>query len=438
MNKPAADQESMRIAATAVVKHLQDSGHEGWFVGGCVREMQLGLEPADYDVTTDALPDRVEELFSHVVEVGRAFGVMTVIQDGVHVEVATFRTEDSYSDGRRPDRVEFASAEEDVLRRDFTMNGLLYDPIKKILADHVGGRADLAAGLVRTVGDPEERFAEDHLRLLRAVRFTARLGFRLEPATREAVKRLAPLAAKVSAERLRDELSRMLLHPSRGIAFALLDDLGLLEVVLPEVAFARSAMPASPSLPDFLKALPPDASFACVWATVAADLGAAPDAESGELPPAEGMTDRGAAAAALLAERLRFSRAQAKRTAELVRRQHELAGSADWRPSRRRRLFADEIFDDLSEFTSTRGRVGGDSLDAADSLVAERQALGAERKLPAPFLDGSDLRETGLAPGPRYAEILRELFDEQLDGDLCDRPAALQRLRSLTADDDRE
>jgi tRNA nucleotidyltransferase/poly(A) polymerase len=402
---PPAHDEKQRAVATEVVRELRAAGHEAWFVGGCVREMLLEHLPKDYDVTTDADPDRVEEIFDHVVEVGRRFGVMTVVREGVHVEVATFRTEASYSDGRRPDSVAFATAEEDVSRRDFTINALLYDPITEEIVDHVGGRADLEAGVVRTVGDPEQRFREDHLRLLRAVRFAARFGFRLEPGTETAIRLLAPKVAVVSPERIHEELDRMLLDPNRAQAVELLQELGLLAVVLPAVTEAAGCG----GVASRLAALPARVSSTVAWASLLAEVGAT---ELDEL---------------LL--RLRFATRDRKAVEKLVTRRDEPRRLAENSLAARRRFLADPLREELLLLAEAVARAEGGDLDFLDLAERELGLLGDE--LPEPLVTGADLRATSLPAGPAYARILDQLLDEQMEGALNDREAALVRLAEL-------
>ncbi len=226
-----------RDLALAIVARLRSAGQAAYLAGGCVRDMLLGREPNDYDVVTDAQPPRVRELFPDAIAVGAQFGVMLVRREDVQVEIATFRSDHAYLDGRRPTGVTFtASAEQDVLRRDFTINGLLWDPEKEAVLDFVGGRRDLEARLVRAIGNPAERFAEDRLRLVRAVRFAARLGFEIEPATFAAIQAQAAAVGQVAMERVRDELIRILTEGGARRGFELLDSTGLLVHLLPEVA----------------------------------------------------------------------------------------------------------------------------------------------------------------------------------------------------------
>src|SRR5712671_2043458 len=226
--------------ADRICDTLRRHGHQAYLVGGCVRDLLLDRDPSDYDVATDARPDRVLELFPRSLTVGAKFGVILVVEDGAQVEVATFRSDIGYSDGRHPDRVTYSdSAQEDVRRRDFTINGLLMDPATREVLDYVDGRADLKAGIVRAIGDPRLRFAEDKLRMMRAVRFAARFSFQIDPATLAAAQALAPQVTQVSPERLREELTKLLTEGAAQRGFELLDETGLLGVVLPDVARMR-------------------------------------------------------------------------------------------------------------------------------------------------------------------------------------------------------
>lgn len=230
---------ALRGLATEIVCELQNAGFAAYWVGGCVRDRWLGKEPSDYDVATSALPDQIEALFPNTVAVGKQFGVILVLRDGHPFQVATFRSESDYTDGRRPDNVTFSSPEADASRRDFTVNGLFYDPISEQMLDWVGGLEDLQARRIRTIGDPECRFAEDHLRLLRAVRFAAQLDFEIDPLTWRAIKANVAKIGSVSAERARDELWKLFKPPHAARGLDLLREAGLLKLLLPEVAEAE-------------------------------------------------------------------------------------------------------------------------------------------------------------------------------------------------------
>src|SRR5438552_4761058 len=222
-------------SATEIVRELRSRGHEAYLVGGCVRDMVMGLEPADYDIATSAKPEEIVKMFPRTESIGAQFGVILVIHRGHPFEVATFRSDEAYVDGRRPTGVVFTDAKQDVLRRDFTINGLLYDPISKEVIDYVGGQADIQAKLVRAIGDPHARFEEDKLRILRAVRFGARLGYQIEPRTWQAVVAMAPRIHQVSSERIRDEVCRILTEGRAARGFLLMEESGLAAIILPEL-----------------------------------------------------------------------------------------------------------------------------------------------------------------------------------------------------------
>src|SRR3989338_9547818 len=267
----------MHHSATQIVKTLQDAGHKAYFAGGSVRDMLLKKEAKDYDIATSALPDEIEKLFAETYAVGKNFGVIHVVENSHQFEIATFRSDSGYSDGRRPDAVTFTHAEEDAKRRDFTINGLFYDPVADELHDFVGGRDDLTNKLIRFIGDPHERILEDHLRIIRAIRFKNTLGFGYHPDTYAALKKHAQLADKVSWERVRDELNKIILSRSAPVAFEDMQDTGILPYVLPELEACKGvAQPMQshqegvlwPPLMDALSALPEEATLLAHWAVI--------------------------------------------------------------------------------------------------------------------------------------------------------------------------
>ncbi len=337
--------------AERVVRRLQRAGHQAVLAGGCVRDLLRGERPQDYDVATSARPPQVEALFEQSETVGRRFGVCQVHLDGRVYEVATFRREWGYSDGRHPDGVEFCEAEEDARRRDFTVNAMFYDPVAEELTDYVGGQADLQAGLLRAVGEPEARFREDHLRLVRAVRFAVRLGFEIEPATRAAIERLAPLTVQVSAERLSEELRLILTGPRPAEALRLMDALGMLRHVFPELETAKGCQQPPNYHPEgdvfvhsllALEKLPPDADFELALAALFHDVGkpeAARNAEDAMLFP--NHWDIGACLAEGVCRRLKLSRHQTERVCWLVRRHMYFMDAPRMKESTLKRLFAE-------------------------------------------------------------------------------------------------
>ena len=321
-----------RELAEQICATLRSYGHQAYLVGGCVRDLVLGREPADYDVSTDARPERVQELFPHSLAVGAKFGVILVVEDGVQVEVATFRSDIGYSDGRHPDRVVYSdSPQEDVRRRDFTINGLLMDPATREVLDFVGGRADLRAGIVRAIGDPRLRFAEDKLRMMRAVRFAARFGFQIEPETMAAAQNLAAQITQVSPERIRDELTKLLTEGAARRGFELLDETGLLAVVLPDIARMKGVEQPPQFHPEgdvwihtrmMLEKLQPDCSPTLAWGVLLHDVGKpptfAPAAGPGTRIRFDGHVEVGARMAEHICRTLRFSNEDTEQIEALV------------------------------------------------------------------------------------------------------------------------
>ncbi|MFQ3593457.1 MAG: CCA tRNA nucleotidyltransferase [Gemmataceae bacterium] len=388
---------SEREFALDVVRRLQEAGHEALFAGGCVRDELLGLVPKDYDIATAALPDQVRGLFRRSLAVGEAFGVVEVLgPKPLRVQVATFRRDGPYSDGRRPDEVVFSSAQEDARRRDFTINGMFYDPLRDKVIDFVGGRDDLQRRLLRAIGDPHQRFAEDRLRLLRAVRMAARFACTIEPATWEAIRqRAATLGQGVSAERIHDELRKMIADPHRSIALQLMVEAGLAAVILPE--WDASTLPLLDRLPE--------PSFVLALAVLLHPLGTK--------------------VARQVAQRLRLSNDDRERLEWLVAHAEHLQDIATLRPARLKPLLTHPAADELLELTRARGFV------AEAEAASERRAIWlAQGSLnPAPLVTGNDLVALGLRPGPAFKQLLSEIRDAQLDGELHTPEQALARVR---------
>src|SRR5258706_1598057 len=348
--------KSLRETATAIVKRLQNAGFAAFWVGGCVRDFLLGREPDDYDIVTSALPNQIEKLFPHTIPVGRKFGVIVVVEARHQFQVATFRAEADYRDGRRPEQVVFGDAMADAQRRDVTVNGLFFDPKPQKLHDWVGGEADLRAKIIRTIGSPEERFAEDHLRLLRAVRLAAQLDFKIEAKTFAAVKANAPKVRGVSAERIREELSRLFRPPHASRGLELLRQSGLLEQVLPEIAATITCEQSPDFHPEgsvfnhlllMLEKLPPDAHPSLPWAIlfhdVAKPVTASTDPETGSIH-FYGHEKIGAAMASEILGGLRFPRNQTDEIVEAVRCHLQLKDAMQMRKSTLRQLLMRPTF----------------------------------------------------------------------------------------------
>lgn len=421
---------ALRDIATEIVRRLQTAGHSAYWVGGCVRDSLLGREPQDYDVATSAVPDQIESLFERTIPVGRKFGVIIVLEDGHEFQVATFRAEADYQDGRHPDHVTFSNAQADASRRDFTVNGLFYDPIQKKLHDWVGGEADLRTKLLRTIGSPAERFAEDHLRLLRAVRFAAQLDFQIEPETFAALRANAPKILTVSAERIREELMKLFRPPYAARGLDLLRDSGLLEQVLPEIA----AMIDCNQSPDYhpegtvyehvklmLAQLPPDAPPSLPWMALLHDVGkpvtASKDAQTDAIH-FYGHEKVGAEMAEALLQRLKFPRKQTEEIVAAVLHHMQFKDVKEMRKSTVRRMLLRETFPLELELHRLDCLGSHRLLDHYEFMREQARELERQPEIRPPLLTGEDLIALGIKPGPQMGALLEELREKQLQDEL--------------------
>ena len=428
--------------AGEIIKRLRKEGHEAYLAGGCVRDMLLGRDPRDYDVATGALPERVLEYFPNSVAVGAKFGVILVLGDEAKVEVATFRCDHDYLDGRRPESVSFTrSARQDVERRDFTINGMLLDPLERLYLDHVGGRADLEAGLVRAIGKPQERFAEDRLRMLRAIRFAARLGFTIEEETQRSIEKQAAEIQGISAERIRNELNCILTEGGARRGFELLDETGLLSVLLPEVA----AMRGVPQPPRFhpegdvwlhtLLMLEQMAgpSVPLAWGVLLHDVGKPPTLRFAERIRFDGHVEVGVRIAEQILARLRFSRGDRDQVAALVANHMRFMNVTDMRSSTLKRFMRIEKFQEHLELHRLDCRGSHGSLDNYEFVLRKLNETPAEDLRPTRLLTGSDLIAAGYRPGPVFKEILSQVEDAQLEGAFQTKESALAFVRKRYA-----
>ena len=407
-NKP----DRRRIAAE-VVQTLQASGHEAYFAGGCVRDQIMGNTPEDYDIATSARPEQVMELFPRSMHVGAAFGVVMVRHHGRPMEVATFRSDGVYSDGRRPDSVTYTTAEHDAQRRDFTCNGLFFDPVTQKLIDYVGGQADIDAKILRAIGQPPHRFREDHLRMMRAIRFAARLQFSIEPVTWAAIVANAEKLSEISRERIGQELRKMLVHPQRCVAVKLLLNGGLLHTFWPE----HLEPTVTENMLPRLSALPGKSSFPLTLAAMLLDL----------TTPREHHSASVAMLCTALQENLALSTEETQWTQWLL---NNLPTLAQWRTLRLaafRRLLAHIWSPDLLALYVT-----AHPDDAEIRPLTERiTELKKEPLTPDRFVNGSDLIAMGVQPGPRFKLWLEELYDRQLENNFADRAVALKAAEDL-------
>ena len=425
--------------ALRVLYKLREAGYEAFLVGGCLRDVILGLQPKDFDVATSATPDEVAALFPEAVLVGKAFGVVRAPVDGLWFELATFRRDSAYEDGRRPVSVSFATPQEDAGRRDFTINAMFFDPVARRLHDFAGGEADLRARLIRCVGDPDVRFGEDHLRLLRAVRFASVLDFALEAATAAALLRCAPRLARISGERIRDELTRILLEsPRPGQALLQLQALGLLAAVLPELA----AMAGQAQPPEFhpegdvlthtalmLDAMEPR-SLPLAYAVLLHDVGKPVTAHTveGRLR-FDGHAPAGARVAEEILRRLRFAANDIDAIVHCVRDHMRFMDVKEMKTSTLRRLVGSPTFPVELELHRLDCLASHGKLDNYDFLRAYMERMAAEPVLPRPWASGSDLLALGVPEGPAVGRWLRAAYDAQLEGRFAGREALLAWLR---------
>ena len=418
-----------------VVARLHEAGHEAYTVGGAVRDRLLGSVPDDVDVTTSATPDVVQGLFPRTYAIGAAFGVVIVVEDDIQTEVATFREDYGYQDGRRPDSVHFSDAEHDAQRRDFTINALLYDPRVGRIVDYVDGLRDLERGVIRAIGDPDRRFSEDYLRLLRAARFAARFDFELDADTLKAITTHAAQDVNISPERIFAELTKMLCGPRPACAFRLLDATGLLAHVLPEIAAMKGvAQPAQyhPEGDVFVHTLMllentrhPTPEIA--WSALLHDVGKPPTFEIGhhgrETFPCHAKV--GAEMTEAILRRLRCSRHFIDCVREVVYHHMSFGEVQKMRPATLRRMLGRSTFNVELELHRVDCMSSHRKLGNYVYLLDELVALRDQPAVPPPLATGRDVLARGIAAGPVVGEILRELEEEQLSGNVTDRDAAL-------------
>lgn len=440
-SRPSAEESARRrVDAVAIVRRLQQAGHEAVFAGGCVRDQLLGQVPADYDIATSAHPGEVEALFEHTIPIGRQFGIVLVASGPHHFEVATFREDAGYEDGRRPVAVHFTDIETDARRRDFTINAMFEDPVAGRVLDFVGGRDDLAAGIVRAVGDAAERFAEDSLRLLRAVRFSARFAFPIEAATHAAIRAHAASIGRVSAERIGEEIVRMLTEGSARRSFEMLDETGLLAHVLPEISAMKGCEQSPDNHPEgdvfvhtmiCLGNLAPGCTETLAFGVLLHDVAKPPCAET--KPDGRrtfyGHTRDGAVMAEEILRRLRRSNATIERVVFLVDQHLRHCAASEMRSSTLKRFLRQDGIDELLELARIDALSSNGDLAHWKFCRRALDELSVEQMKPEPLLRGGDLLALGLEPGPRFREILTAVEDAQLDGTLTDRDAALAFVR---------
>lgn len=432
-----------REAALALAHQLMAAGHQALFAGGCVRDRLMGIEPKDYDIATSAVPSEVLALFPGSNEVGAHFGVVIAKSGGHHVEIATFRTDGSYRDGRRPDAVTFSTPEHDAKRRDFTINGLFEHPHTGEIIDHVGGRADLDAGVIRAIGDPQARFSEDALRLLRAVRFAAKLEFRIDPATDAALKSCAPMLARISPERIRDEFSRILTTPRRRNGVEHLVETGLIRHIVPEVIPMIGCDQPPEWHPEgdvythtmiMLDMLDAHAPLDLCLAVLLHDIAKPPcrtvEPATGRIR-FNGHDATGAVMAEAILRRLRYPNDLIADVTAMVGRHMQFMNVTRMRVAKLKRFMAAPTFPQEMELHRVDCGSSNGLTDNYEFLLAKESEFSAEPLIPAPLVTGRDLIDLGLEPGPRFKELLDAVQTEQLEGRIHCRRAALEFLQAL-------
>jgi poly(A) polymerase len=429
-----------RAAAIVLAQRLKAAGHLAYFAGGCVRDVLLGKSPKDYDIATSATPAQVLALFPGANEVGAHFGVVIVKSHGHHVEIATFRTDGSYRDGRRPEIVHFSSPEEDAQRRDFTINGLFEDPDSGAIIDHVGGRADLAAGVLRAIGDPAARFAEDSLRLMRAVRFAVTLEFQIDAPTWSAMRLHADGLARISPERIRDEFSRMLVLPGRARALRLLVDAGLIRHFLPEVLDLIGCDQPPEWHPEgdvfthtciMLEMLGPDAPLDLCLAVLLHDIGKPPTRTlDGDRIRFSGHDAVGAAMAEEILRRMKYPNDTIAAVAFMVSRHMQFMNVQQMRVAKLKRFMAEPTFPMEIELHRVDCASSNGFTENLDFVLAKQAEFAAEPLIPPPLITGRDLIALGRPPGPEFRELLDGVQTEQLEGRLTTREDALAWVRA--------
>jgi poly(A) polymerase len=453
----------MKAAATSIVRRLREAGHTAYFNGGCVRDMVRGVEPADIDIATTATPEQIQALFLRTIPVGVQFGVIIVVEGDHQFEVSTFRSDEAYVDGRRPTGVRFGSPEEDAQRRDFTVNGLFCDPLTGEIIDYVGGRSDIERKLIRCIGEPQHRFTEDKLRLLRCVRFASNLGYEIEEQTFAAVREMAGEITIVSAERIRDELIKIFTRANAGRGLELLDASGLLPVVLPEIAAMKGVeQPAefhpegdvfihtkmmlemmtregeAPAERDGLaarrEARPPD-PVVLAFAVLLHDVGKPPTFERAPDRIRFNEHDRiGAEMAEQILRRLRFPNDTIDKVVLCVAQHMRFQFVKEMRPAKLKRILARETFPEELELHRIDCLSSHRNLENYEFLKQKAAEMPPEVVKPAPLLTGNDVLALGVKPGPLVGQILREAEEAQLDERLRSREEALAFARQRVAE----
>ena len=432
----------LKKAALATITRLTEAGHRAYFAGGCVRDMLLGTEPKDYDIATSATPDEVQALFPNSNAIGAHFGVILVNKDGFPFEIATFRHDGSYKDGRHPDQVTFTTPEDDASRRDFTINGLFQNPKDDEIIDFVDGQQDLKAGLLRAIGNPSERFQEDALRLMRAVRFATTLKFTIEPDTWAAICEHAHLLAKISAERIRDEFTMIITSESRAQGLDLLTESGLMHHIVPEVYDLIDCEQPPQWHPEgdvythtriMLEMLAQQPSTELALAVLLHDIGKPPTYSYDKADDRirfNGHDRVGAEMAKEILQRLKYSNQTTDDVCAMVANHMNFMNVQNMRTAKVKRFMARPTFEQEMELHRVDCASSNGFTENYDFLRSKESEFAAEPLIPPPLLNGKDLIEIGMQPGPEFTQILTKIQTEQLEGSINTRAEALKYLRN--------
>lgn len=439
MPQSSVNNFTKRKNAEEIVQKLKAAGCEAYFVGGCVRDFVRGIVPGDYDIVTSAQPEQIIGLFNHTVAIGAKFGVIAVIEEETTYEVATFRRDDDYEDGRRPVKIHYSSAREDVLRRDFTINGLLMDPATREIIDYVEGRADIEKKIVRTIGNPETRFSEDYLRMLRAVRFAGNLNYEIEERTKQAIKNNCTLIKKISAERIQEELTKLLKREGSRRCFELMSDTGILPQILPEIENLIGVDQPPRFHPEgdvwqhtlkMLELLPKEeygqANKILAWAALLHDVGKAlTRTEDEKGVHFYGHVQSGEEIADNIMKRLKLSRVQRETVIDLIHYHMVFMNVHKMRPGRLKRFLRMPNFDLHLELHRLDCLASHGMLDNYEFCKDKLQELDIEDLHPTRLLTGNDLIEIGYAPGKNMGRILKKLENERLEGKIKTKDEAI-------------
>lgn len=428
-----------QTGALHIVRELTRHGFQALFAGGVVRDRVMGNEKqADIDIATNATPSTIAQIFPQTIRVGEQFGVMIVVERGIPFEVATFRSDIGIADGRHPAGIAYTDARQDALRRDFTINGLFFDPLSNELIDYVGGLSDIEQKVIRAIGDPELRFKEDYLRMLRAIRFSARFSFKIEENTWNAIKKYALEITKISAERIFLELDKILQQPNADVAIVLLKDCGILKVILPEITDLigveqpQKFHPEGDVFTHTIKALgllKPEASPVLSWSVLLHDIGK---------PPTKTVTDRirfhnhdrvGAVMAREILKRLRASNTLIKGVEACIENHMNFKNVKQMRLSTLKKMLSRETIDEELELHRIDCLASHGILDNYNYLIEKRMQISSDKLKPQPYIKGKDLIELGLNPGPLFGELLAEIYDLQLEEKISSRDEAIKVLK---------